>query len=100
MTRPEDIPEDVWNTAFDAMPPVNRDGYEMSPYAMVLHLGFARAILAERDSTLNRLREPPGHVTDAMAAARKASEKRNGHGNYAYRDMWIAGVDAAIRGTP
>lgn len=49
MSRPEDIPQDVWDAAFAAMPPINRDAYETSPYAMVLHLGFARAIMAERD---------------------------------------------------
>lgn len=46
------------------------------------------------------MREPPGHVTDAMATARKAAEKRNGHGQYAFRDMWIAGIDALLRGQP
>lgn len=58
------------------------------------------ALTEEQLDVVAMMREPPGHVTDAMAAARKAAEKRNGHGQYAFRDMWIAGIDALLRGTP
>lgn len=49
MTRPEDIPQDIWDTAFHALHPLVREQYETSPFAMVQHLGLARAILAERE---------------------------------------------------
>ena len=55
---------------------------------------------AEEKVTVASLREPPGYVTDAMAAEGRASEKRNGHGRYAYKDMWIAGIDALLKGKP
>lgn len=51
----------------------------------------------ERLRLLEQLREPPANVTNAMAAEQAAGAKRNGHGNHAYRDMWIAGVDALIK---
>lgn len=51
----------------------------------------------ERLRLLEQLREPPAAVTSAMAAEQAASEKRNGHGKHAYRDMWIAGVNALIK---
>lgn len=50
MSRPEDIPQDVWDTAFKAMPVGHREVYERSPFSMALHLGFARAIMAEREA--------------------------------------------------
>lgn len=49
MTRPEDIPQDIWDTAFEALHPLVRKQYEISPFSMVQHLGMARAILAERE---------------------------------------------------
>lgn len=50
-----------------------------------------------RLSVLEQLRKPPASVIDAMAAEQAAGKRRNGHGKYAYRDMWIAGIDAIIK---
>ena len=52
MTKPEDIPQDVWDASFAALLPIVRNQYETSPMAMVQHLGIARAILAERERAL------------------------------------------------
>lgn len=57
MSKPEDIPQDVWDEAFLAMPPISREAYERSPFSMVLHLGFARAIMAAEKRGEERERE-------------------------------------------
>jgi hypothetical protein len=49
------------------------------------------------EAVLDMLREPPVEVTTAMAEEQAAAERRNGHGRYGYRDMWVAGIDAAKR---
>lgn len=66
MTRPEDIPADVWDRAFDALHPEIQRGVTSSPFAYVLQVGMAKAILAERErcckyATDQAEREPYGH---------------------------------------
>lgn len=54
MSKPVDITQEVWDAAFEAMPPVVRRGASESPVTMALWLGIARAIMAakaeERDA--------------------------------------------------
>ncbi len=57
MSKPDWCPQEVWDEAFKAMPPVNQEAYDKSPFAMVLHLGFARAILAAEKRGEERERE-------------------------------------------
>lgn len=64
MSKPEDIPAEVWDEAFKAMPPVNQEAYDKSPFAMVLHLGFARAILAAEKRGEERERESCAAIVD------------------------------------
>lgn len=40
------------------------------------------------------LEEPSAAVLAAMAAERTDQLRRNGHGEHAYRDLWLAGVKA------
>ncbi len=49
MNKPEDIPQDVWTTAFDALHPQIQSEVTSSPFAHVLQVGMAKAILAERE---------------------------------------------------
>lgn len=46
---------------------------------------------------LESVREPPQAITTAMAEEKSRQKKANGHGEYGYRDLWQAGVDAALR---
>lgn len=46
------------------------------------------------------LLNPPAQVLAAIAAEREAGKRRNGHGEYAYRDEWLAGVSALLKLLP
>lgn len=46
---------------------------------------------------LKDLLNPSQEVLEAMAQQREGALKRNRHGEYGYRDMWLAGVNALIR---
>lgn len=46
---------------------------------------------------LEMIREPAAGVTSAMAEHAAQARKRNGHGEYGYRDVWQAGVDYLMR---
>lgn len=50
-----------------------------------------------RRDVLLSLLEPPQTVIDAMMIERGKQHERNGHGLYGYRDLWRAGVAAALR---
>jgi hypothetical protein len=43
-------------------------------------------------ATIAALNNPPEEVFTAMAAERAAQLRRNGHGEYGFRDLWVAGV--------
>lgn len=49
MSKPEDIPQDIWDSAYETLHPLVREQYEISPFSQVQHYGIARAILAERE---------------------------------------------------
>lgn len=46
---------------------------------------------------LKGLREPTPAITTAMAEERARQLRANGHGEHGYRDLWQAGIDAALR---
>ena len=48
MSKPEDIPQDAWDAAFNAMPLLLIRNYDRSPIVLVLHVNIARAILAAK----------------------------------------------------
>lgn len=48
--KPDDIPQGIWDAAYDAMPPALQGNFKSSPFAMTLHLAFARAIMGEREA--------------------------------------------------
>lgn len=93
MSKPEDIPQDVWDEALRLW-----QDEEADPGEVII----ARAIMAakkeERDQIFSKVfANPSSVVLDAMAAERSDQIKRNGHGEWGFRDIWLAGV-RAVRG--
>lgn len=96
MNRPENIPFEVWDIAFDAMPPVAKVNYETSPLSMVLHLGFASAIMAAEKRGEEREREACAAFMDM-----RAEEVSKGGGNVSHMMGQIFRAEAtAIRSRP
>lgn len=59
---------------------------------------IAAARKEERDQIFSKvLANPPSVVLDAMAAERSDQITRNGHGEWGFREIWLAGV-RAVRG--
>lgn len=91
MTSPAPIPPDILTSARDTYAQLNaRKGMDAVDI-------IARALLAERLALLKDIREPGSAVVEAMALTRAEGLRLNGHGEHAYRDAWMAGVDALIR---
>lgn len=68
--------------------------------AKALEASSANSFDAMARSAIAAMREPTPEMVFAAAEERKAGEKRNGHGNHAYRDEWQAMLDAALSAPP
>jgi hypothetical protein len=69
MTKPEDIPQDVWEAAWEAMPLVYRKLYASKPIYMAQHLAIARAIMAEREACALFIEQRDGLIPERQEIA-------------------------------
>jgi hypothetical protein len=83
MSRPNDIPEDVWEAASLACTAAPE-------YTMYLHEKVARAILAERDSG----RERWAQYLEAVVRTRESQKRRRGN------DYILAAASSIRKGEP
>lgn len=80
MSKPYDIPQDIWDTAYEALHPLIKEQYKTSPFSMTQHLGMARAILAERErcARLAETRSPDDDSLDWQVRQQVAKTIRAG----------------------
>lgn len=104
MSRPEDIPEDVWEAAYEPASVVfdaSVDLYEVGTSGADPQLVIARAILAERRRAKAEERERCAGKAEALAAARRQAEALRGYSpetaTLSANLYWCEEIAAAIR---